>query len=500
MNWSPYQNDVYNAVANTTDNIMVEAVAGSGKSTTLKEAVRRIPERDSILVLAFNRHIRDPLKADLSDLPNVEVTTLNSFGFAAVRDGYAGRVKVDAEKTAKTLRYQCLDDDEESKIIFYSSVKAIKQIIGLRKSLMLWEPYTLWDMKKLYELVDQFDISLPTTLSEVELFRLLDAVWAKSILDQRVIDFDDQLAFPIYHNLRVEEYDYVLVDEAQDLSPVQIELTKRAISPNTGRAIYCGDRKQAIYQFRGADSAAIQRIEQELNCKTLPLSICYRCGSAIVDLAREIVPQIESPEGQHSGAVEYIYQDEFAPDNNSIVLCRTTAPLVEGCLKLIREGKKATVKGRDIGQSLTALVKKIKGPQADDPIRVFIDALEIYYFKEHSKLDSQRRTLAMQSLEDKFETLLALSHHVDRVGDLSLTIEKIFSDKMQLGVMFMTVHKAKGLEAEKVFIIRPDLMPHPKATNLEAEMNIRYVAITRAETVLTFVHPYDRPQEEEVPQ
>ena len=57
----------------------------------------------------------------------------------------------------------------------------------------------------------------------------------------------------------------------------------------------------------------------------------------------------------------------------------------------------------------------------------------------------------------------------------------------------MTVHKAKGLEAENVYIIRPDLMPHPKATNVESEMNIKYVAITRAISKLTFVRPEDAP-------
>ena len=493
LSWSPYQNAVYDYVEMKEGNLVIEAVAGSGKSTTLKEIVRRIPEDKSILVLAFNRHIRDPLKEELSDLPNVEVATLNSFGFAAVRNGYIGRIKLDARKTGNILRFEILDDDDESKHIFYGCVRQLSKIIALRKSLMVWEPFDNFTIERMVELMDAFDIDEPSAIDLKELYELTCAVWARSMSDQNVVDFDDQLAFPIYHNLRVDTYDYVLVDEAQDLSPVQIELTKRAIEEDGGRAIYCGDRKQAIYQFRGADSRAIQRIESELDCKTLPLSICYRCGSKIVELAREIVPQIETFDGAPEGEVETIFQDEFKPVTGDIVLCRTTAPLVDNCLKLIRDGKKATVKGRDIGQSLTTIVKKVKGVTPDSPIEEFLDLLDLYASKQRESLRRSRRDQALQTLEDKVETLFALSSHVKTVGDLGLTIEKIFSDDKNPGVYFMTVHKAKGLEAENVYIIRPDLMPHPKATNVESEMNIKYVAITRAISKLTFVRPEDAP-------
>jgi superfamily I DNA/RNA helicase len=493
LSWSPYQNKVYDYVAMEEGNLVIEAVAGSGKSTTLKEIVRRIPEDKSILVLAFNKHIKEPLAEELSDLPNVEVATLNSFGFRAVRDGYMGRVKLDARKTGNILRFEVLDDDDESKHIFYGCVRQLSKIIALRKSLMVWEPYDNFTIERMVELMDAFDIDEPTAVPLKELYELTCAVWSKSMADQRVVDFDDQLAFPIFHNLRMDTYDYILVDEAQDLSPVQIELTKRAIDNEGGRAIYCGDRKQAIYQFRGADSRAIQRIESELGCATLPLSICYRCGSTIVDLAREIVPQIESVEGAPDGEIKTIYANQFKPKQGDIVLCRTTAPLVDNCLRLIREGQKATVKGRDIGQSLMTIVKKVKGVVPESPIEEFLDLLDLYASKQREALSRGRREQALQTLEDKVDTLLALASHVKTVGDLGLTIEKIFSDDKNPGVFFMTVHKAKGLEAPHVYIIRPDLMPHPKARDVESEMNIKYVAITRAMERLTFVNPEDAP-------
>ena len=350
------------------------------------------------------------------------------------------------------------------------------------------------DLELMLKIMDAYDIDQPSALTEVELLHYVNETWHASFQKKDVIDFDDQLAFPIIFDMEMEKFDFVLVDEAQDLSPVQIELTKRALK-DSGRAIYCGDRKQAIYQFRGADSAAMQKIESDLECAILPLSICYRCGTNIVDLAKEIVPQIEAAPGASSGTVETIYNDEFDPIEGDMIVCRTTAPLVENCLRLIREGKTATVKGRDIGKSIEVLIKKARCKRSES-IDLFLSAMEGYYEKEHSKLSRTRREQALQTLEDKYDTILALSDHdtCETVGDILDTIERLFSDDAR-GITFSTVHKAKGLEAETVYILRPDLMPHPKAKDLDAELNIRYVAITRAKQRLVTVLPDDRPVE-----
>jgi DNA helicase-2/ATP-dependent DNA helicase PcrA len=65
----------------------------------------------------------------------------------------------------------------------------------------------------------------------------------------------------------------------------------------------------------------------------------------------------------------------------------------------------------------------------------------------------------------------------------------IFSDD-QVGVVFSSVHRAKGLEAKRVYILSPELMPHKMATKpweLEQERNIEYVAITRTLSELVYV-------------
>jgi len=496
VNWSQYQEDIFSYVEDPTKgNLVVEAVAGSGKSVTLKEAVRRIPADKAVLVLAFNRHIRDPLEVDLADCYNVKVQTLKGFGFGAVRRAL-GRPRVKGDKTGNIYQYNVLNgaDSDEDRAVFYSSVSAVKKITALRKHLMIFEPL---NTELLAELCDAYDVDIPNSMSESQFIYLLEQVWQIGLEDDTTIDFDDQLLYPIHHNYDLETYDFILVDEAQDLSPIQIELTKRALRPG-GRAIYCGDRKQAIYQFRGADSAAIQRIERELDCDLLPLSICYRCCKSVVERAKELVPQIEAFEDAPEGTVNDIFSDEFEPKSGDFVICRTTAPLIEGCLKQLRLGNKATVKGRDIGASLEAFIKKIKGTGLGTDIDEFVHAMHEYYDLELDRLSGKRRTHAIQLLMDKYQAILAIQQHSDatHVGGLIDTIRKIFSDNIA-GVTFMTVHKAKGLEAPTVYIIRPDLMPHPKSSDLDAEMNIKYVAMTRAQLELVWVDPENRPIEEE---
>ena len=97
--------------------------------------------------------------------------------------------------------------------------------------------------------------------------------------------------------------------------------------------------------------------------------------------------------------------------------------------------------------------------------------------------------LLTQILEDKRDTIEALSDGCQTVAGLEQRIAQVFSDD-QAGVVFSTVHKFKGGEAEKVYILEPGLMPHPRASQaweMVQERNLRYVAITRSKQELYFV-------------
>ena len=251
----------------------------------------------------------------------------------------------------------------------------------------------------------------------------------------------------------------------------------------------------SIYRFRGADSLAMDRILTEISGENLPLSICYRCGKKIVNLAKTLVPQIEPFEESPDGAVYYIDTEELLTitTNGDMILCRTNAPLVSTCLQLIGQGKKATVRGRDIGKNLRVLIKKTKEkyPLINDLPDLLL-YLSTYVREESFKLSAMERHQAIATLNDQKETIYALATGCDTEDDLYSRMDSIFSDHIT-PIVLSSIHRAKGLESDRVFIIKPELLPHPAAKTpeeIKEENNIKYVAITRAKLSLFFVQDY----------
>jgi superfamily I DNA/RNA helicase len=130
-----------------------------------------------------------------------------------------------------------------------------------------------------------------------------------------------------------------------------------------GRIAIIGDPNQAIYGFSGSDAQSWQKLKKTFQPLELPLSVCYRCPVSHFRLAQELVHQIRSTENAVMGSIKVISPAQvrrFA-EPNDLIPCRFTAPLVKLCLKLISSGKKAKVRGRDIGEGIMALAKKAGG-------------------------------------------------------------------------------------------------------------------------------------------
>ena len=486
--WSTYQCSIFDFMAKDSRNGIVEAMPGSGKTTVLEECVRRLPEISEILAMTFTCLARDQLKEKLKGYQNVTVVNLNGFGNSCIK----GYKKVNKFKVANIFKYKVLDMDNYTKekfIKFSKHVGAITRLIGLLKSQMV---FTDDDFQRNWKSVaEQYDVDLPDELAEFE-----DYLWQTYRLDRaqyNPIDFDDQIAIPIRDNLAIRQFPYVLVDETQDLTPCQIELTKRAIEPD-GRGLYVGDRNQSVYFFRGADSKAMDNIKLSLDAVELPLSICYRCSKAVVREAQGVVPGIEFHEDAVEGSVSDIDLNDFREqaDKGDFGLCRTTAPLVKECLWFIRNGKPARVKGREIGEDMCRIVNEISKNNEKMGIEPFLVGLRAYYDVQVEKLKKMDRVEKRILLDDKIDTIMVLCENSNTVGEVLKRFEEIFTDMDEKGVvMLMTGHKAKGLETKNVFILRPDLIPHKLSKSEEAltqERNLKFVMITRAQVNLYWVH------------
>jgi DNA helicase-2/ATP-dependent DNA helicase PcrA len=481
--YSSYQEDLFREAEALTGHIMVNAVAGSGKSFSLIECMRRV-KGDSIF-LAFNKSIQEELATKVP--AHVESRTLHSVGLESIRKA-AGFVKVDnrklnwiMNKMAGTMFTDGMTDQD--KAILFQKREQVKSLVSIFKNTMI-DYHNDEDVRLA---ADHFGVNFePANLG------IARSVMEKSMKDMKLVDYDDMIYMPISLQLRLPTFINVFVDECQDLNRTQIEMVLRLVHKPNGRIIAVGDPKQSIYGFRGADVNAMPRIKEVLDAKEMPLSICYRCPKSHIELAQEIVPHIEASPNAKNGTVEYISHNEFVErvsnEINPLVLCRTNAPLISYAVKMIKQGKKAHVRGKDIGSFLNGIVIGFKA----NSISEFNEKVDQW---ENAQLESLTKRRASTSVKetiiDYADVLREFGKQCANPFDITRIIEDIFSDDKE-GTIFSTVHKAKGLEANVVYIIKPDLLPlerkGQKEWEVEQEMNLKYVALTRSKDKLVFVN------------
>lgn len=279
----------------------------------------------------------------------------------------------------------------------------------------------------------------------------------------------------------------VLVHNCQDQNNCQRELMKKAMKKLSGRFIAVGDPRQAIYLFAGSSSNSFYQILDIPNTIELPLSICYRCDAAIINEAKTLVPYIEARTGAPKGEIN---KDADITDikDGDMVLCRNTAPLVKLCYKFLRQGVKAHVQGKDIGINLISLIKSTKKQDIGemlDKLRLESEKILKNLMRKHGLLEKEAREhQTFESFLEKIDIIGILSESCDTVDDAIKNIQYIFEDKTKDGIRFSTIHRSKGLENDRVFLIQPNLLPSKRSMRspelMKQEYNLQYVAITRA--------------------
>lgn len=470
LQWSPLQLAIFEDIAKGQGHTAVIARAGASKTTTLVEGVRYIPKNCKNLFVAFSKDIADTLRERLPSY--VEARTMHSFGYSAVRERF-GKVALDPEK-AFNLATLLLEDQgfKKQEKYAFETIIALKRTVGLCKSYLFDTP------SKIDILMDDFDI-------DCGLFDRDDFVKAVcKLLRQgkemtKVIDYDEMVYFPYVYNLPVPKFDRVFVDEAQDLNAGQIHLALKACKPD-GRILAVGDNRQALYGFRGADDKALDNIIKKLNAKTLPLSISYRCAKSIIARAQEIVPDIEYAPWATEGLVEEADQDTFLPRvrPGDFVLSRINAPIIKYCLQLLKAGVPANIMGRDVGASLAFMIKRSEAKT----IPAFLKWLDHWKAAEVKRLREKNRSAII--VIDKVQCLEGLCENAKTIDDVLDNIKRLFNDgDDSTRVILSTVHRAKGYERERVWL----LMNTFRFGDSEEEKNIEYVGITRAKRELYLV-------------
>ena len=508
--WSKDQLAIFSAVTeNLQTSFIIDACAGASKTTTIVELVNRLVTQHgvrpgTILALAFNKKIAETLSERMPD--GVVCSTLNAFGHRALRNYLpANRLSVSSWKEKNIWQnipaFDTLSRIEQQNIIqAHMAVKLHGALLANFDTELCPEPdkaleYLQIPLRALpqastaeelfREKLDAYTTELDAR-DYVEYFRQAFTLDLYTSIAKGSISFQDQLFLPVVlKNISLTTFPHVLIDEAQDLGPLEHAMLEKIVSRYPkGRLIAVGDRAQAIYAFRGAHYNSLDKLAESFSASYLGLPVSFRCPAAVVREAQRYDSRIQvwdkSPEGKVEVRTHWTLDTLQRP---STILCRVNYPLIGAGLELIKSGIGAKFLARDLeGQIRDFFLAWKKKCKILPGMFLAIEA-EIKRLSEDSPKKADR-------MLDMKECLEAIARHysAETFDELDEGITKLFNSPGP--ITLATIHKAKGLEWPTVYLLRPDLIPHPNATTdeqLQQEYNMLYVAITRAQEYFAYL-------------
>jgi DNA helicase-2/ATP-dependent DNA helicase PcrA len=494
---SSYQAKIFSWVDEGRGHGVVQAVAGSGKSTTIISAARLIS--GSGLFLAFNKDIATELAGRLAGT-RMRAATIHSHGFAAVRAA-CGNVRLN------DMKYRDMVDAAGKAVETTGSIRGYGDLSAAELASIKEDGFPGRTCEKLINLARLALLDMDRDGFGDALLDLADRHGLADfdgVLDDLVImivqramqigadrcaeiDYTDMVWLPVVNQWPATQYSWLFVDEAQDMSKAALALVRKSIRAG-GRILAVGDPAQSIYAFAGADSDSFSRIITELNAVVMPLSVCYRCPTSVVEVARQWCPQIEARAGAPIGIVRKATTEAYVAEakEGDMVLCRRTAPLIGLCFELISEGMPAVVRGRDIAAGLAKIVDKVDKRArcwtAFDSHLTAWESKQVASILQRTK-DVDRAAQKIEVVRDQAEVLriIAAKSEAKSAADLKAAINSLFSDQRG-SVVLSTIHRAKGLEADRVAILESEKLPYAARHEEQQrqENNAAYVCWTRA--------------------
>ena len=307
------------------------------------------------------------------------------------------------------------------------------------------------------------------------------------------------------------KFDLLIIDEAQDLAPLQWKMVKDVLVPNSKQVYYAGDDDQAIYSWMGVD------VKHFLNASEdkMILKNSHRVPEHVFVWAQGLTDRISTREKKEwepkklKGMVMW-HNDILDVDMREgewLILTRTNYIANKVCNKLREEGYIFWREGEGWSVSLNVLlaievwIALRKGQSCS------VDQLKIFAKLIDPSLITRAGRKAMGNLVDDLEynldTLKKLcgfkAHHFmewQKVLKLSEQVvayivstrrrgEKILSADPRIRVS--TIHRAKGGEADHVALLMDSTKACVESEDQDAEKRVWYVGITRAKKELHIV-------------
>jgi len=498
---------------NSGDSVIVQAVAGSGKTEQLKLCAERTI--GPVAAICFGRDAKAELEQRMP--PNATCLTFNAKGNRAWRAhtrAYRGLGKdldVSVDKTARIIKWL----KEGGKIERNLPLGRIAKLVGLAKSeglvpLEVSSTSGCYEMRGLVEdtpqewarIIDHYGIETDERLTADRLIGAAKRVLVESIRwSSKIIDYDDQLYMPtLTLGCPFSKEFWLYVDELQDVSALQRDMISKIMAAG-GRLLGVGDRHQAIYGWRGADTGSMDKIKAATSAVELPLSICWRCDRAIVELAQKIVPQILPRPGADEGLVEYpskVNLEVFQA--GSLLVCRNRAPTIRLAYKLIRRGAPVRMLGSNQCDQIVGRIRRLIGdrPEHSTTTETLLELSERETNRVIARANERKDEDAVTQALENHEVITALVEgiNVSTVGELLMWVADLYSSAKESATVIRcgTIHAVKGLQAPSVWVLDKHLMPSrgaKKDWQIQQEKNLEYVAITRAKHELRFIRSED---------
>lgn len=442
----------------TGETFKVEALAGTGKTATLVTVAAARPQV-RMLYVAFNRSVAEEARRRFG--ANVAARTAHSLAFAAVGKHYDGRI----QRNLWALKV------------------GIAPLIAptLRAAHKPAQQYTLAVLDTIgrYQNAAEREIGpvhVPAQHHQLDLTLLLDlarAVWAAMADRSEKAPITDDSYLKLWQlrgpNLPGE---VVLFDEAQDASPVMLDVVSRQL---TMQQLYVGDTNQQIYEWRGATNAL-----GSLELPALPLTQSWRFGNAIATFANRILAAKEQPlrvKGSPGREDRVVADAGGTPD---VVLARTNSGLVAEALRWAGETHSIALVG-----GVDTTVRQLEG------------AYELYRYNRtrhpfYTGINSwQELTEAADTEQGQQYRAFVTMVQTYRQGvpEVCIQLREAERPEGEARVLLCTVHRFKGKEGAHVRLA-DDLEPFAKRdidggiVIDEEAANLDYVAVTRAKALL----------------
>ncbi|GGH72034.1 UvrD-helicase domain-containing protein [Phaeocystidibacter marisrubri] len=537
MQFTTEQKNIFDFVENQSGHGIIDAVAGAGKTTTIMECAKFVKDKRKILFCAFNNSISNDIAQKFHNLGLNEVTvkTIHALGRQIIQDNNnTGQpIKLIQSKYRDILKSPEIIDQLEpiyKKLLEINDIEfdefddkknfaANNLIYSINTRLIeINQKYrsTLSkdNLSEFISLVTHFgifnEIELTKENFNLEIQCYFEAhrivLQAGNSLSERsmIIDFTDMLYLPYEWKLQPNnKFEFLFIDECQDLSKSQFAVAAK-YGHREGRILAVGDPSQSIYGFTGADIESFQRVKDFTKAKQLPLTTCFRCPKKVIELAKTIRTDISGSK-QEEGTVTSIHFEDVVKlaKPGDLIISRLRSPIIILVFSFIDKNIKVQIHQDEV----TEIINEIKNIFKVEELNIVISTLPNgfeqlkqsvtrrwnYIIEKNAQriMDSTERKIYIETEHDYLNTKLTFlskkyiqwKSQCETMNDILKVIKEYISDSAN-PIKLSTIHRAKGLENERVFIINYDELPYfriqQKDWEKTQEVNLKYVAITRA--------------------